>query len=138
MKKVATITALFAVIAMCAVVVYRNSSLAVDDGYVSARERSIIKKFDKDGDGKLSKREQREADSAIKASRAREEKDKEEWIKKFDTDGDGEISREEKEAAGKIRRADREALVKKFDTDGDGKLNKEEGTAAREAMSRDR
>ena len=138
MKKVATITALIAVIAMCAVVVYRNSSLAVDDWYVSARERSIIKKFDKDGDGKLSKLEQRDADAAIKASRAREEKEKEEWIKKFDTDGDGEISREEKEAAGKARSANREAIIKKFDADGDGKLNKEEGTTARKAMSRDR
>ncbi|HAV64414.1 MAG TPA: hypothetical protein DCY13_18855 [Verrucomicrobiales bacterium] len=161
MKKAATITALLSVIAVCAVVIHRYSGIGTDDGYVSARERAIIKKFDTDGDGRLNRTEKRRADAAIEESERREkeawieklDKDgdgkvsesekasaakeaaerRQEWIRKHDKDGDGKISEAEKEAAG---RAERTEAVKKFDRDGDGRLNEEEGRAARRALGR--
>lgn len=45
----------------------------------------MIRRFDKDGDGKLSAEEKREA--------------KEQMMKRFDKNGDGKISAEEKQAA---------------------------------------
>ena len=72
----------------------------------------LIAKFDKDGDGKLSKEERQ-------AARA-------EHLAKYDKDGDGNLSDEEKAVA----KADHEkALIAKFDKDGDGKLSDEEKTA---------
>ncbi len=132
MKKAATITVLLAIIATCLSVVFRNLAPVEDDGYISARERAIIKKFDHDGDGKLNQDEKREADAAVKAyDRARMER-----IQKFDTNGDGKLSSEERAAAGKASGVDRAALIQKFDQDGDGKLNEEEGRAARAALGR--
>ena len=48
--------------------------------------RGGMKRFDKDGDGKLSDEEKAEM-----------EKTRQEMMKKFDTDGDGKISKEERE-----------------------------------------
>ena len=132
MKKTLTVGALLAVIAVCGVVLIQNLKPIEDDGYVPPWQRAVIKKFDRDGDGKLNREEQRAADAAIKASGDQ----KREWIKRFDRDGDGELNREEREAAAKASSADREAIVRKFDLDGDGKLNEEEGQAARKALGR--
>ena len=52
----------------------------------------IIKKFDKDGDGKLSDEEKAEARKAMEARRK-------EMIGKFDKDGDGKLNEEERKAA---------------------------------------
>lgn len=95
MKKAATIVALLSIIVVCAFVIHRNTVAEVDDGYVSARERAIIKKFDKDGDGRLSEEEQRAADAAVKTAEDR----KREFIRKYDKDGDGRLSEEEGQAA---------------------------------------
>ena len=62
------------------------------DGKGFPSREEMIKKFDKDGDGKLSRSEQKEAKKAMA-------KQREEWIKKFDTNGDGKISAEEKGAS---------------------------------------
>ena len=51
----------------------------------------MIKKFDKDGDGKLNEEERKAAEEARKA----------EMLKRFDKDGDGKISDEERKAMPK-------------------------------------
>lgn len=83
--------------------------------------KEILEKFDKDGDGKLSKEERQAAMEARKA----------EMLKKYDKDGDGKLSKEEREAIAADRKAE---FMKKYDTDGDGKLSDEEKAAARKAM----
>ena len=52
----------------------------------------LMKKFDKDGDGKLSDEEKAEARKAMEARRK-------EMIGKFDKDGDGKLNEEERKAA---------------------------------------
>lgn len=113
MKKNLTIFALIAVIGVCFSIVSKNLFVPEDDGYVSERERRMIKRFDKDGDGQLSREEERAARAAMEAEEAKE---KAEWLERFDKDGDGKISREEKEAAGEARK--KRALGKR---DGGGK-----------------
>jgi len=77
----------------------------------------IVKEYDKDGDGKLSKEERKEARAAMKAKALAE----------FDKDGDGKLNAEERKAAKESRAKKRkERMLKKFDKDGDGKLSKEE------------
>ena len=98
MKKKITIAALLSVIATCLVVVSNTLAPMEDDGYRTPRERAIIKKFDKDGDGNLNKEEKRTADAAIKAF---EQREKEAWMKRMDRNGDGKVSREEREAGEK-------------------------------------
>jgi hypothetical protein len=109
----------------------------------------IIKKFDKDGDGKLNDEEKAAAREAM-AGKGRPgaggpgRPDFAEIIKKFDKDGDGKLNDEEKAAAreamaGKGRPGgagapSREELMKKFDKDGDGKLSEEERAAAKAAF----
>ena len=92
MKTTLSIVGLLVVIAVCLGIVAKNVFIEEDDGYRSSRERALIKKFDKDGDGELN-REERKAIEEAEAKRRLE------YIKKFDRDGDGELSREEKEAA---------------------------------------
>ena len=52
----------------------------------------MIKKFDKDGDGKLSEDERAELRKAMEARRK-------EFMAKFDKDGDGKLNEEERKAA---------------------------------------
>jgi hypothetical protein len=92
----------------------------------------IVKKFDKDGDGKLSEEEREAAKESLKK----------EMLTKFDKDGDGELSDEEREAAKKERMEKHEAskkeMLKKFDTNGDGELNDQEKEAMKKAMQEHR
>lgn len=101
MKKNLSIFGLIAVIVVCFSIVAKNLFVEEDDGYVSEHERRMIKRFDKDGDGELSRDEKRAAHAAMEAEEAKE---KAQWIERFDKDGDGKISREEKEAASQARK----------------------------------
>ena len=58
-------------------------------------KEEILKKFDKDGDGKLNDEEKAAAKAAGKAAHEAE------MLKKFDKDGDGKLSDEEKAAMPK-------------------------------------
>ena len=87
-------------------------------------KEEIIKKFDKDGDGKLSEEEKAE----IRKSMANR-KPPAHIIEKFDKDGDGKLSDEE-------RAEIRKEMMAKFDKDGDGKLSPDERKAAMEARSK--
>jgi hypothetical protein len=92
MKKKLAVAGLTTMIFICLAITYRNLAPVQDDGYRSARERAVIKKFDEDGDGELSRKEEKKAEKAMAKQRA-------EWITKFDTNGDGKISAEEKGAS---------------------------------------
>lgn len=74
-----------------------------EGGKVRGRE-AMIKRFDRNGDGKLSDDEKAEAQKALKAKKgeARPAAGKlSEALKKFDEDGDGKLSEDEKAAAKK-------------------------------------
>lgn len=79
----------------------------------------MLKKFDKDGDGTLSKEEK----DAMREAMKEHHKDR---AKEFDKDGDGKLSEAEREAMKEARKGE---WLKKFDTDGDGKLSDEERKA---------
>jgi Ca2+-binding EF-hand superfamily protein len=83
----------------------------------------MLKKFDKDSDGKLS-------DDERKAMR---EANQAEMLKKYDKDGDGKLNDEEKKVRDDEMAAKMKALTEKYDANKDGKLDREEFRAAREA-----
>ena len=63
-----------------------------------------MKRFDRNGDGKLSDDEKAEAQKELKAKKGERPANKlTEAMKKFDTDDDGKLSDEEKAAAKKER-----------------------------------
>jgi len=73
-----------------------------------APSKEALKKYDADGDGKLSEEEQakRKADIAAKAAATRKAN-----LDKYDTDGDGKLSKEER--AAKKAAEDAEKAAKK-------------------------
>jgi Ca2+-binding EF-hand superfamily protein len=83
----------------------------------------IIARFDKDGDGKLSKEERQEARAAHKQK----------MLDHFDKDENGELSAEEKKA---MRGQMKKKMLDRFDKDGDGELSKEERVEMRRAFPR--
>ena len=109
-------------------------------GFAAAQEKpkrsdrpiaqEMLKKFDKDGDGKLSDEERK---AMREDMRAVHEKREAEMLKKFDTDGDGKLSDEEKKARRETMAAKRKELLEKYDADKDGKLSPEEIKTARDA-----
>ena len=88
------------------------------EGRLSKEE--MIKKFDKDGDGKLSKKERAEIRRRIPQV----------LVKKFDKDEDGKLNDEERAEARQAMEARKKEALAKFDKDGDGKLNPKERKAA--------
>ncbi len=89
-------------------------------------KEEILKKFDKDGDGKLNEEEKAQARKTMTANRRVPPF----VLEKFDKDGDGELNDEEKAEARKAMEERRKEMIGKFDKDGDGKLNEEERKAA--------
>ena len=61
---------------------------------------AIVKKYDKDGDGKLSEEERTAMQTEMKAAREARQK---EMLAKFDKDGDGKLSDEERKAANEAQ-----------------------------------
>ncbi len=107
----------------------------------------LLKRFDKDGDGHLSKEERAEADKAIRENSEKiqdlRKEHAERILKKFDKDNDGKLAidelmtfleeqrkmfekfRERRAPRNMDRRLSKEVIAK-FDKDGDGKLSREE------------
>lgn len=90
----------------------------------------IVKKYDKDGDGKLNEEETKTAREALQAER---EAARKKMIEKFDKDGDGKLNDEERKAAREAAEARQKELIAKYDADKDGKLSREERQKAIEA-----
>jgi len=83
-----------------------------------------LKKYDKDGDGKLDDAEQK----------AMEEDQKQREIRKFDWDHDGKLGDNEKKALELAEEGKLAQLFLKVDTDGDGKVSKDEIVASLDAL----
>lgn len=78
---------------------------AAGEGKKSRSRDSFIKRFDRNGDGKLSEDEKAEAQKALKGKKGEKPASKlSEDLKKFDTDGDGTLSDEEKAEVKKARK----------------------------------
>ncbi len=90
------------------------------DGPGGFMREEMMKKFDKDGDGKLSDEEKAAAKTEMEAKRA-------EMLKEFDKDGDGKLSDDERKAMHDAY------ILKRFDKNGDGKLSDEEKATAETA-----
>ena len=101
-------------------------------GYKESRpsREEIIKKFDKDGDGKLNDEEKAELRKKMAVRSGGGRKLPPFLMKKFDKDANGKLSDEEKAEARKAMEARRKEMIGKFDKDGDGKLNEEERKVA--------
>jgi len=123
MMKATTLITLGALIGTCGFAVAQEAKPKRPDRPQREIPADVLKKFDKDGDGKLSPDE---------AKTMRETRQAEN-LKKYDKDGDGKLSDEER----KIRQADmeakRKALLDKYDANKNGKLDPEEMKAARDA-----
>jgi Ca2+-binding EF-hand superfamily protein len=106
------------------------------------RQAEILKRFDKNADGKLDEDEKTAAkeynreNADERGNKARKELGKR-AITRFDKDGDGKLNEAERAEAVKAAEKNPRAL-KRFDKDSDGKLSETEKSAALEAMTKER
>ena len=91
-KQTLTLFGLSLVIVLGFGITYKNLAPVTDDGYRSARERAMLKRYDANGDGELDDQEREQFKKEVEA-------EKKVWLERYDLDGDGEISSEEKKAA---------------------------------------
>ena len=104
----------------------------------SQREAEVMKRFDKNGDGKLDEEEKTAAKESYRSeTTGRQAKMRERLgkraLEKFDKNNDGKLDETERAEAAKALETD-PRLVRRFDKDGDGKLNDTEKAAARDAF----
>jgi Ca2+-binding EF-hand superfamily protein len=98
------------------------------------RRAEYVRRFDKNGDGKLDQAERTEAKSTMKQERsAKAERRQKNLLKRYDKNGDGKLDEAEKAAAFDDV-ASRPRFIKRHDKDGDGKLSPEEKAAAKAAL----
>jgi Ca2+-binding EF-hand superfamily protein len=99
----------------------------------------LIKRFDKNGDGKLDEDEKAAAHKAMRMEGGGYAGRQKEILRRFDKNGDGRLDDGERAEAEKARELVeknggmgrfRELVLKRFDLDGDGKLNEAERAAA--------
>jgi Ca2+-binding EF-hand superfamily protein len=101
---------------------------------LSPRQAAILKRFDKNGDGKLDENEKAAARAAGEKRRAAGKgKLHERILQRFDKNGDGVLDDAERTAA-LAELETRPNFIKRFDKDGDGKLSPEERAAAEQAL----
>jgi len=91
-KQALTLFGLSLVILLGSGITYKNLAPVADDGYRSARERAMLKRYDANGDGELDAQEREQFKKEVEA-------EKKVWLERLDLDRDGEISAEEKQAA---------------------------------------
>jgi Ca2+-binding EF-hand superfamily protein len=108
-----------------------------------ARREEFIKRFDTDGDGKLSEAEKEAAREQYpdmgRGGHGRHGREMHQrMLEKYDANKNGQLDPEEREVARRDREARRAEIMKRFDTDGDGKLSESEREAMREEMRKER
>ena len=91
-KQTLTLFGLRLVIILGFGITYKNLAPVADDGYRSARERAMLKRYDAIGDGELDAQEKEQFKKEAEA-------EKKVWLERYDLDGDGEISADEKKAS---------------------------------------
>lgn len=104
------------------------------------RHEELIKRFDKNGDGKLDEAEKAAAHKAMRREGGGGQGDRyKELLRRFDKNGDGRLDDAERAEAEKARELVernggmgkfRALVLKRFDQDGDGKLNDAERAEA--------
>ncbi len=94
--------------------------------------KELIKRFDKDGDGKLDASELADMEAARQQMQQNGggARFREQAIKMFDKNGDGVLDEAERAEAAKFR----EEQIRRFDKNGDGKLDQEERAEALRAF----
>jgi len=104
-----------------------------------ARREEFVKRFDTDGDGKLSDAEKEAArDQMPGMGHGRHGREMHgRMLEKYDTNKNGQLDPEEKEVARRDREARRAEMLKRFDADGDGKLSDSEREAMREEFRKE-
>ena len=110
-------------------ITYKNLAPVADDGYRSAGERAILKRYDANGDGELDAQEREQFKKEV------QEQEKF-WLDHFDLDGDGKVTDEEEEkfwldhcdlnGDGEISEKEEKVLFDRFDLNGDGDISKAE------------
>ena len=142
----------------CLIVVLGSAywTLAEDNerpGRPGSDRRELLKRFDKNGDGRLDEEER----AAARRQRGKKGKGRfAEVLKRFDKDGDGKLNDEERAQARRAReqgnpqrggagrrrpeqpRLNAQNIMRRFDKDGDQKLNREELSALLQALRRQR
>jgi len=88
---------------------------------------AILKKFDTDGDGKLSPDERKAMAEEMKA---RHEERMKAMLGRFDANDDGKLDEDERKT---MRETIEKEMLEKYDANKDGKLDEEERKAMREA-----
>ena len=127
--------------------VNKNGQLDADEKAAFERDREarraeFTKKFDTDGDGKLSDTERqamREQMGAMGMGRGRRghrggPEMRQRMLEKYDANKNGQLDADEREVAKRDHEAKRAEMIKRFDTDGDGKLSDSEREALRDEM----
>lgn len=99
-------------------------------GRRKANYQELIKRHDKNGDGRLDEEEKAAAHAAMRKAGGEGNDRRQQLLKRFDKDGDGRLNDAERAAAEKFRAEQ----LKKFDQDGDGRLNDTGKEAARKAF----
>ncbi|MCK4276165.1 MAG: EF-hand domain-containing protein, partial [Phycisphaerae bacterium] len=94
------------------------------------RRTMLLERFDRDGDGKLSKEERAAAKEAWEARQT-------EIIRKFDKDGDGKLSEQERAAAKKAAKTPRAEIGRRFGQTREHEATKAQGERARKARRDD-
>jgi Ca2+-binding EF-hand superfamily protein len=93
------------------------------------KEAALIKKYDKNGDGKLNAKERAAAKADTPAERYKREA-KEKMLERFDQDKNGKLDEKERKTAFKTIKAERkeidQAVMKKFDANDNGRIDKKE------------
>ena len=96
-----------------------------DPSIAEKKAAKDLKKYDKDGDGKLSDDEKKAMDEAVRLKA----------IKDFDWDGDGKLSDHEKTAMQWAEEGKCDGLLRAIDKDSSGDLSIEEITAGLAAIT---
>ncbi len=101
------------------------------------RDEAIIKRFDRDGDGKLNDEEKAEAKEQMGQEKggkaANGAQMREELLKRFDNDNDGKLNEAESSAAVDAL-SGRPRFSKQYDTNSDGKIDDAEKAHAKNQL----